>query len=156
RLAPEHPDAVELTALADHPQEPQVVRPRAVEATAPHVELRLLGDLEGDRLERAVRAAHVHPGEAAALLGSYDEGGVAHAEGPADVLVQVVLEGPAAHPLDELAGPVDADAVLPALAGVGHQRGGQRHVPALDDTGDAVVRHVAADVAVPDVVREAG
>jgi hypothetical protein len=82
--------------------------------------------------------------------------GVGHAERREDVLAEVGLERLAADLLDRLAGPVDVDAVLPALAGVEHQRRPQRVVPDGDDAGDAGLPHVAADVGVPDVVAEAG
>src|SRR6185312_16984463 len=62
----------------------------------------------------------------------------------------------AARGLDHLAGPIDVDAVVPAVAGIEGQWRGERLVLAAGDAGHAHRLLVFDDVGVPDLVREAG
>ena len=62
----------------------------------------------------------------------------------------------AADRLDHLAGPVDADAVLPALAGIEQQRRAQRCTGRSMTPGTPIACLVRDDVGVPDLVAEAG
>src|SRR5262249_45013061 len=70
-------------------------------------------------------------------------------------LANVAVERQAAPPLDRLAGPVDVDAVLPLVAGVGDHRHLEGLELAAADAGDVGDLHVALDVLVPQVVAEA-
>ena len=106
--------------------------------------------------ELAVGAAGMNARQARLLIGPQDEAGILHAERREDPLPHVAVERQAAHALDRLAGPVDVDAVLPLLAGVGDHRHLQGLELAGADAGDVGHLHVALDVLVPQVVAEAG
>ena len=84
------------------------------------------------------------------------EAGAVHAERREEVILQIRIELLAADRLDGLAGPVDVDAVFPALARIERERQGQRLVLARGHAGNAGVLHVLAHAAVPDVVAIAG
>ena len=93
--------------------------------------------------------------QARLLVGPQDEDRVLHAERREDALAHVTVQRQAAHPLDRLAGPVDVDAVLPLVAGVGDHRHLQGLELAGADAGYVGDLHVALDVLVPQVVAEA-
>jgi hypothetical protein len=70
--------------------------------------------------------------------------------------LQIDVEMLAARHLDGLTGPIDADPVVPSLAGIEDEWRGQRRVLARDDARDAVLLHVSCDSGSPDVVAESG
>ena len=142
--------------VEDHLAEPDVVARGAVEAAAAHVEFRILLELERKRRQHAVGPAPMHADQPLALLVADLEAGVGHAERREDVVAQIGIEPLAGDRLDRLADEIDVDAVFPACAGVGHDRGLQRVVLAGDDAGRAGLLHVLAHVGVPHVVAEAG
>ena len=155
-LGLEHPLAAELAAVEDHARELQVVAYGAVQAAAAHLELRLLRDLEGEGRERAVRPAQVGACEARAHVVADAKGGAAHAQRFEQVGLEEGAQRLAADGFHHLAGPVDVDAVLPALAGVEQQRQRQRLVLAGGDPGNVQGGLDLLDVGVPDLVAEAG
>src|SRR5213596_1424391 len=89
--------------------------------------------------------------EPRALRGGDRERGVLHAERAEDVLLEVPVEPLAAHGLDHLAGPVDADPVLPPVAWIEHQRGRQRGVRAGRDPRRARGGLIPGDRGIPDL-----
>src|SRR3989449_11119609 len=66
----------------------------------------------------------------------------------------VPVEPLAAHGLDHLAGPVDADPVLPPVAWIEHQRGRQRGVRAGRDPRRARGGLIPGDRGIPDLIAE--
>src|SRR5262249_10138388 len=128
---------------------------RAVESAAAHQELGLLRKPELDGSQNTLVVPLVHAGETRALRGPDLERGVLHAERPEDVILEVAVELLATRRLDHLARPVDVDAVLPLIAGVEHQRRGQRRVRAARDAGRVGGRLVLEDPRLPDLVGEA-
>src|SRR5690242_19787325 len=114
------------------------------------MEFRLLRQLEIDRRERSVRLAGMHADEPRALRGADPEAGVAHAERVEDMALQVAVEPLAARFLHHLAGPVDVDAVLPALARIEDERHRERVVLAGDDPRQVRALLVAVRVRIPD------
>src|SRR5258706_717825 len=130
RVLLQHLRAVMRAPVHDHEAELQVVGHGAVEAAAAHVELRLLGDAELDRGQGAVGPATVHRGEPVTLGGRELEGGVLHAELPEDVILEVAVQPLAADLPDHLAGPVDADALVPLVSATEPERGASRCVRA--------------------------
>src|SRR5216110_3723156 len=89
RLAPQELAARRRTAPHDRLRESQVVAGGAVEPAAAHEELRLLGQPELDRRERAVGAPLMHAGKPRALRWGELEGGILHPERAEDVLLEV-------------------------------------------------------------------
>src|SRR6185437_1692399 len=100
----------------------EIVAGRAIEAAAAHFEFRLLRQFEIERLQLAVIAALMDLGEVAAHLRRDLEGGAVHAERLEQMVLEILAELLPAHRLDHLAGPVDVDAVFPALAGIEEKR----------------------------------
>ena len=92
-------------------------------------------------------AAH----QAVKFFRGQDEGGVLHAQGLANVALEVLLKGEAADGFDQPAGPVQAVAVLPALAGLEHER----HEGCDADGGFAAVFFILDHFSAPGVVAEA-
>ena len=148
--------AVRRALVQDHADELEIVADGGIEAAAAHLELGVLLDGELHRHPGAVLTPHMH-GRHPLLHGRRDpEGGVAHAERVEDVLLHVLPEPLPAHRLDHLAGPVDADAVVPALARIEQERRRQRGVLAARDLRNALRLLVGKDVRVPDFVHVAG
>ncbi len=84
------------------------------------------------------------------------EAGVAHAERAEQMVAQIGVEPLAAGGFHRLADEIDIGAVLPAGAGIGHDRRLQRIVLAGGDGGQAGLVQILHHVAVPHVVGEAG
>jgi hypothetical protein len=143
---------VELAAGQQHAQERQVVATGRVEAAAAHEEFGRLRHREFDRGELAVGAAGMDARHARVLIGLQDEDSVLHAERGEDALPHIAIQRQAAHPLDRLAGPVDVDAVIPLVAGVGDQSRLRGLELAGADAGNVGDLHVALDILVPQVV----
>ena len=97
----------------------------------------------------------MHAREPLALRGREDEAGIAHPERSEDVLSEVRLESLAAQPLDQLADPVEVDAVLPAFAGVEHQRHLQGNELGAADGRYAGRALIPQQIRVPRVVAKA-
>ena len=142
--------------MHQHLQEGEVVAPRAVEPAAAHEELRLLRNSELDRIEAAVRLARVHGYQTVLLIGPDDEAGVFHTQRLEQMFAQINLEVLSAHGLDRLAGEVDVDAVLPAIARIEGERCLERRILAADDARDVGSFVVLGGVGIPDVIGEAG
>ena len=83
------------------------------------------------------------------LVGWEDEACVGHAEGRADVLLEVVFKREPADGLDEASCPVEPLSILPARSRFKDQRAG--HV-----VGGRVLGGVPEHVRIPHVVTEAG
>ena len=147
--------AVQAAALHDHLREGQVIAGGAVEAAAAHVELGVLRQAEFDRRERALIVSLVHAGEPRALGGRELERRVLHAERAEDVVLEIAVELLAAHGLDHLADPVDADPVFPPVTRIEQQGRGQRRVRAGGDARRVGGALVLRDLRPPDLVGEA-
>jgi len=109
-----------------------------------------------DRGERAVFVALMDARLTRALRGGELERRVLHPERPEDVLLQVRVELLPRGGLDDLADPVDVDAVLPALARIEEQRRGECGVRARRDPGRVRRRLICGDLRPPDLISEAG
>jgi hypothetical protein len=116
------------------------------------VEVGILRKFKGDRRRLAVRAARMGADQAARHVIAQHETRVAHAERLENVPLEIGLQGLAAHRLDDLAGKIDADAVLPVRARIEQQRYPQCVILAGDDAGQSGDLDVTAQVAVEDVV----
>ena len=88
--------------------------------------------------------------------GGERKAGAGHAQGLEHMPRQVLAQPLPAGLFDEPAGPVDADAVVPALAGVEEPRGHQRRAPAARHQRQSEGLLVAAHLRVPGVIAEAG
>src|SRR5437879_2859143 len=113
--------------------EGEIIRRRTVQAAAAHLEFRVLRDLERDRRERAVIAAGMHAGETSAAVRSQLEPGIVHANRAEQMLGEIDAEPLPAGAFHRLAGPVDADAIIPFLAGIEGERQVQRRILAGND-----------------------
>src|SRR5947208_2674071 len=77
-------------------------------------------------IQRVVGLALMHADETQSLSRRNHVIGLRHAERGKDMLAKVDLERLTAYRFDRAAGPVDIDAVFPAVARVEHQRQPQR------------------------------
>ena len=75
--------------------------------------------------------------------------------GPKTFVLQIVPKLLPAHGLDRLAGPVDADAVRPALTRIGQQRDGQADILAAADPRDFLELLVTHQIRAPQIVAPA-
>src|SRR5262249_14724745 len=156
RLGSQESSPVELAAMHQHLQEGEIVAASAIKAATAHEKLRLLRDTELDRIKAAVRLARMHGHQSCLLIRPDDEVGVFHAERLEDVLAQIDVETLSADRLDRLAGEVDVDAVLPAIARIESERRLKGRVLAADDARKIRDFHVLGGVGIPKVVREPG
>jgi hypothetical protein len=101
--------------IEENPLKCEVVRRSRVEATATHLEFRLLRYFEIKRLELVIGLPNVHRRKPRAMLRSKAETGVFHAYRFKEVLLQIVPKAQASYPFDCLAGPIYTDAVFPEL-----------------------------------------
>src|SRR5215831_8382591 len=152
----QHLSAVDAASEHDHACKGDVVACRAIEPASAHMELRILGQAELDGRQAALLVALVHAGQPRALAGGELERGVLHAERAHDVLLKVAIELLAARRLHHLARPVDVDPVLPAIARLEEERGGERLVRTGGDSRRVGGRLVLRDGRAPDLVAVAG
>src|SRR5215471_2139964 len=119
--------------MQDHLRECQVILRRTIKSTTAHMELRLLWQLHRSRLQQAIVATLMDWCQAGAHRRGNLEGGVVHAERLVNMLCKIVIEPLAADRLDDLAEPIDVDAIFPALARIVQQRCHQRSILTGDD-----------------------
>src|SRR4029453_11737200 len=115
-LGPEYLVAVKSAAMQEHLRERQVVPGSTIEPTTAHMKLWLLGQLHCSRLQRAGVTPLIDRCQACAHRWGHLEGGVVHAERLANVLRSIALGAVGAVRFDDVAKPIDADTVFPALA----------------------------------------
>ena len=119
--------AVQRAAVQHHAQEGQVVGRRWRTARRRREEFAVRRwRCRVDRLQRSVRLPRVHLHGPRGPLRTRIETGVAHAQRREDMLAHIGFQVLAADRLDHAAGPVDVDAVFPALARFERQRRVQR------------------------------
>src|SRR5215831_10032566 len=142
--------------MQGHLRERQVILRRTIKPTTAHMELRLLWQLHRSRLQRAVVAPLMDWCQAGAHRRRNLEGGVVHAERLANVLRKIAIEPLPTDHLDDLAEPIDVDAIFPALARIAHQRSHQHGILTGDDPWNRGICLVLLLQGAPDVVGEAG
>src|SRR5438445_482641 len=81
----------------------------------------------------AAQLACMHAGEATEAVAGQFKAGILHAQRAEQVLLEICLERLAADRFDRLADPIDADAVVPFVAGIECQRRRQSDIQAGDD-----------------------
>ncbi len=146
--------AFRLTARQHHLDERSIVEGSAAESAATHEELRGLCDFMLDRNDRAIGKFLMNRGAPPALRVGLNKIRVVHAQWRKQLRAQVVAERLAADDFDELANPVDADAVFPFFARVGEQRLIQRPLLAQNQIGKIVLLQVAQNIAIRPIISE--
>ena len=142
-------------AIEEHAQEAHVVRRRRIERMAHAVEFRMASAAQY-RKARICRPRRARRPRQPRLHGAGDlEIGVRHAERPKNFFAAELIDFPAVDFLDHLAEPVDADAVAPARARIGHHRIEQRGFHAGQDRRMPGHRQILRHVGVPELIFEA-
>jgi hypothetical protein len=111
-LGPQYLPTIDAALVEEQPLKCEIVRRRAVEPATPHLEFRVLGELEGNGAESPALGACVHADKPRTTVRDNSEASVRHPDRREDVLREKVAERLAARPLDRLAGPIDVDAVV--------------------------------------------
>src|SRR5256885_12220038 len=98
----------------------------------------------------------MHAGQPRSPFGCQLKRRISQADWPEQMLVEIVAERLSADPLDGLSSPVDADAVVPTVAGIEYERKHQCRVLTGNDAGNTLRLHVPAHLGIPNVIDEAG